>query len=160
MYLVLTLTLTIIHHVYGAYIYKDSFRLHVVFAALPVLAVLLLSYRTMLRSRSRVVRMISLTLFISSGALSAIGIGLYEGGYNHVVKNILYFTGTPVEILNRLYPSIYELPNNFFFEFTGILQFVTGVFCFVYVYRLALENRCVIPVLFLDDCKKANDPKL
>jgi hypothetical protein len=145
LYLVLTLTLTIIHHVYGAYIYKDSFRLHVVFAALPILVVLLLSYRTMLRSHSSVVRMISLGLFISSGALSAIGIGLYEGGYNHLVKNILYFTGTPVEILNRLYPSIYELPNNFLFEFSGILQFVTGVFCLVYAHRTNFRKSITVP---------------
>ncbi len=137
--------MTIIHHIYGANIYKDAFRLHVVFAAVPVLAILILSYRTMLASRNSLLRKTSLVCFILSAGLSAIAIGVYEGGYNHLVKNVLYFGGVPVQILNRLYPSIYELPNDFFFEFTGILQFVTGVLSIVYARRTDFRKLISVP---------------
>ena len=55
-------------------------------------------------------------------------IGLFEGIYNHVLKNILYFTGSSRAILDNLFqPGIYEMPNDFLFEFTGILQGVIVV---------------------------------
>jgi hypothetical protein len=70
---------------------------------------------------------ILLTIFLLvTVSFSIIGIGLYEGGYNHVVKNILYFGGVSTETLDEIYPSVYELPNDFLFELTGIAQFITG----------------------------------
>ena len=63
-----------------------------------------------------------LSFFFFFGAL-----GLYEGLYNHVLKNILYYGELPESILLQLYPPPrYEMPNDFIFEVTGILTFVIG----------------------------------
>jgi hypothetical protein len=35
-----------------------------------------------------------------------------------------------------LYPPIYELPNDFIFEATGILQFITGCTALFYLLKL------------------------
>src|SRR5690606_10126675 len=54
-------------------------------------------------------------------------IGFYEGGYNHVLKNALYFAGAK-DLTLRLYSgSLYEMPNDFIFETTGIVQFLAAV---------------------------------
>ena len=63
-----------------------------------------------------------LSIFFFFGAL-----GLYEGLYNHVLKNILYYGELPENLLLQLYPPPkYELPNDFIFEITGMLTFVIG----------------------------------
>ena len=60
--------------------------------------------------------------------IPVLGIGFFEGGYNHVLKNALYFSGASPPLLARLFPPpVYELPNDGLFEATGILQFVVGL---------------------------------
>jgi hypothetical protein len=55
-------------------------------------------------------------------------IGLFEGGYNHVLKNVLYFGGATRDLLQALFPApTYELPNNLLFELSGIAQFPPAV---------------------------------
>jgi hypothetical protein len=52
-------------------------------------------------------------------------IGGFEGFYNHVVKNALYFGGLPEAWMRSLFPPpTYEMPNDLWFEATGILQVV------------------------------------
>src|SRR5688572_15657766 len=86
-----TLVLTIVHHAYGAIIYKDGFRLHVSIIAVPIILVLIVVYRAFnryqdgLRKRRGFLVLVILITVIPIGA-----IGMYEGGYNHLVKNILY----------------------------------------------------------------------
>ena len=54
-------------------------------------------------------------------------IGLFEGAYNHALKNALYFAGASSTLMNRLFPPpTYELPNDVFFEATGVMQAVLG----------------------------------
>jgi hypothetical protein len=44
-------------------------------------------------------------------------IGLFEGGYHHALKVILFQLDLPVSTLQRLYPpGIYEPPEDLFFE--------------------------------------------
>lgn len=138
---VATMVLTLIHHFYGAMIYNDKFRLHVAVYAIPVIIILLLAYLGFRRSRSSTGRKIFLTiLLVVSAIFPVIAIGFYEGGYNHVVKNILYFTGVSTDTLDRLYPSIYKLPDDFIFEFTGIAQLVTGLVCGIKIIRMLRRN--------------------
>jgi hypothetical protein len=126
------MVLTVVHHAYGAVTYDEPFRLHVAIIAVPVIAILLISYSAYLKISNLMWRKTLLTIFLAVTCLFSIAaIGFYEGGYNHVVKNLLYFGGMPVDILNRMYPSIYELPNNFVFELTGVMQFVSGFLCFI-----------------------------
>ncbi len=125
-----TIVLTIIHHFYGAYIYDEPFRLHVSIIAIPVVAIILLTYVGQLRLENPAwKKALRVTFIVVTTVFSIAAIGIYEGGYNHVVKDVLFFSGVPVEFLDRMYPSVYELPNNFFFEFTGVAQFFTGIAC-------------------------------
>src|SRR5689334_14730395 len=123
-----TLLLTIIHHAYGAFIYKDGFRLHVAIVAAPIMFILVAVYYAFNRHHDTAGKRRAFRFLIIVIVVVPIGaIGMYEGGYNHVIKNILYFGGVPVSTLDELYPSVYELPNDFIFEITGIGQFVLGI---------------------------------
>lgn len=136
------LVLTVIHHFYGAVIYDAPFRRHAAMGILPALLLLLLSYWIYLRYpvtiSGRIARWIfgAVTLFISVGA-----IGFYEGGYNHLIKNILFFGGMSEANLLQLFPPpTYEMPNDFWFEATGILQFVIGFYAAWYFVKFWRVN--------------------
>ena len=132
-----TMVLTLVHHVYGAIIYDEPFRLHVAIVAIPVIIVLLATYAGCRRIPNITWRNVSLIIFLVVTVLfSVLTIGLYEGGYNHLVKNILYFGGTSTQVLDRIYPSVYELPNDLFFELIGVGQLVTGVLCSLAIFKV------------------------
>ena len=70
-------------------------------------------------------------------AASVLLIGSYEGIYNHLIKNLLFFSGLDSKTLVMLFPPpTYEMPNNFFFEFTGVLQAVVAIILWVWFIRL------------------------
>ena len=141
-----TMVLTLIHHAYGAAIYDKPFRLHVAIYAIPVIVILLGTYLGFEKIRSVTSKKIMLAVFLVVALLfPTLAIGVYEGGYNHVVKNILYFTGTPTDIIDQIYPSIYELPNDVVFELTGMAQFLTGFQCGVALYRSRLRRWFELP---------------
>jgi hypothetical protein len=137
------LILTVLHHFYGAAIYGTPWRHHIAVLVLPVLLVLLLAYgaqrwrpRTWL-SRAGLWLFLGLTLVVPIGL-----IGVFEGGYNHLVKNVLFFGGVPRATLERLFPPpAYELPNDLWFEVTGVFQFVIGLGAAYYLLRLWQERR-------------------
>lgn len=55
-------------------------------------------------------------------------IGVFEGGYNHLLKNALYFGGLSRDAFARLFPApTYAPPSDWLFELTGVLQFPLGV---------------------------------
>jgi asparagine N-glycosylation enzyme membrane subunit Stt3 len=136
-----TLLLTIIHHAYGALIYKDGFRLHVAIIAAPIMFLLTAVYYTFNRYPDAArKRKVFLVLIIIIVVVPIGAIGMYEGGYNHLLKNILYFGGLPISTLDELYPSVYELPNDFIFEITGIGQFVLGLFASLQLRRVAVKQ--------------------
>ncbi|HEY0610697.1 MAG TPA: hypothetical protein VGD35_13605, partial [Chitinophaga sp.] len=96
-------------------------RLHVVFIAVPVAAaVWLLHYFYAKHNNSR-------ALFISYAMMvllfPVMGIGIYEGLYNHLAKNIIFpFTGNSAFFKMLFPPPAYEAPDNLLFEVTGVLQ--------------------------------------
>jgi hypothetical protein len=136
-----TMVMTLVHHLYGAIIYDEPFRLHVAIFAIPVIVVLLGTYAGYEKVSNILLKKIFLVIFFTVSILfSVAAIGLYEGGYNHVIKNILYFGGISTEILDQIYPSVYELPNDFVFELTGIAQFVTGLLCGFEILRLPIKR--------------------
>jgi hypothetical protein len=54
-------------------------------------------------------------------------IGFWEGGWNHLVKNAVFFTqgGDAARVL---FPSpAYEMPSDPVFEITGVMQFVAAL---------------------------------
>ncbi len=122
--------LTTIHHAYGAVVYSTPWRYHVAAVALPVLLVLILAYRIHRRVSPTWLGRTALWFFVVLTILFPIaGIGLFEGGYNHFVKDVLYFARVPRTLFNQLFPSPpYERPEDAFFEVTGILQFLVGLY--------------------------------
>jgi hypothetical protein len=131
------MALTTVHHVYGAIVYATPWRHHV---ALPAgLAVLVIGASlAVLRRRpgTRAGRIAFWTAVAAIALFPVVFIGLFEGGYNHVLKDVLYFAGTPAVTMQRLFPPpTYEMPNDVFFEVTGVLQFVLGAVTAHLLYR-------------------------
>jgi hypothetical protein len=57
------------------------------------------------------------------------GLGLFEGGYNHLLKVVLWAARVRPAKLQKLFPpDEYVLPNDIIFEASGILTFVMGLF--------------------------------
>ncbi len=133
-----TLVLTIIHHGYGAFIYASPFRLHVVFWAIPVMIIVIFAYRFSHKLQDSLYGKVAYWIWVGLSMLVSSGvIGLYEGGYNHLLKNLFYFGGASEETLNSLFPPpLYEMPNNVWFEASGILQFLTGMLGIYYGFKL------------------------
>jgi hypothetical protein len=117
--------LTAAHHAYGAWIYDTPWRLHIVYHGLIVLLITLTFFFLYSRNKNRV--FLFLYILVASIFFGGL-IGLYEGGYNHLLKNILYFAGINSDTLQLLYPPpMYEMPNDFVFEVSGTLQFFTAI---------------------------------
>ena len=120
------LLLTSIHHVYGGYIYATPWRYHAVPVSV-VTAVVILGALALWRRRPSALagRIARIVFVLTTLAIPVISFGLFEGLYNHVVKNLLYFVGAPAAVLASLFPPpTYEMPNDVFFEITGVLQVV------------------------------------
>jgi len=114
--------LTSIHHVYGAIHYKTPWRLHTLHINIPGLifiTVILLYSLKDYEQRLKLRRISVFMVFI----IWLLWLGLFEGIYNHLFKDILYFSGTPLAVMRMLFPPpTYDLPNDLIFEVTGILQ--------------------------------------
>jgi hypothetical protein len=132
------LLLTSVHHIYGAIIYHTPWRYHVV---IPSILVMLYISGTLYLSRKRPDGHLGAFALWSAIAsiliIPILWVGLFEGGYNHLVKNALYFAGSSLEMMRRLYPPpTYELPNDVFFEVTGVLQLAAAAITGYHLYRL------------------------
>jgi peroxiredoxin len=67
-----------------------------------------------------------------------LSIGLFEGLYNHVLKNILFLSGAPASVLLRMFPPpTYELPNDAGFEVSGVAQVIPAAFTALALLRFA-----------------------
>jgi ABC-type uncharacterized transport system permease subunit len=132
------LLLTSIHHAYGAYVYNTPWRYHAVLVA-GVTAPLIFGALAVMRShRSGLLRMSAQGLFVvGTLGVAVLMIGTFEGLYNHVVKNLLYFGGASPALMMRLFPApTYEMPNDVLFEVTGVLQAVPAAPAAWYLYRM------------------------
>lgn len=138
----ITMALTVIHHFYGAIIYEAPFRLHVALIAIPVALILLITFKMYSKQDRKAYKIIAFRIFVVFSAIFPIGIiGIFEGVYNHLVKNILFFGGASNELLTMLFPPPeYEMPNNVFFEFTGILQAIPGLFALYYFLKIRFKD--------------------
>lgn len=119
------LVLTAVHHLYGAAIYRTPWRAHIMHPAM--MALLLILGALFVAARYAPTRAGAIARWVAVGVIVLVPIawiGLFEGGYNHLVKNLLFFAGTPAAVMEWLFPAhLYEMPGDWFFEATGILQF-------------------------------------
>ncbi|MBO9201549.1 MULTISPECIES: hypothetical protein [Niastella] len=129
--------LTALHHAYGAWLYKTPWRLHILYHGLLLLLItgaflLLYEWRK---------KKVFLYLYLAAAGLFFGGfIGVYEGIYNHLLKNILFFTGLSTANMHWLFPpSLYEMPNDWLFEITGVLQALFGLVQLHYLVKIFRE---------------------
>jgi hypothetical protein len=137
-YALAVLILTSVHHVYGAFAYNTPWRLHAVFVSAFAAAAIISSLIVIQRRADETVREIAFWVFTAVVLVVPVTlIGLFEGAYNHALKNALYFAGASSTLMNRLFPPpTYELPNDVFFEVTGVMQAVLGSITAWLLYRL------------------------
>lgn len=122
------MVLTSIHHLYGSILYNTPWRAHVLFLSVPVIVVNLIADRIVQKREDGSKTILFWANWLITGLFSVSAIGLYEGIYNHVLKNIFFFSGLSDEAMSKLFPpSVYEMPNDALFEATGIAQgFITA----------------------------------
>jgi len=137
------LLLTSIHHAYGAYVYNTPWRYHAVLVAGITVPLIFGALAVMRSHRSGMLRMLAQGLFVvGTLGVAVLMIGTFEGLYNHVVKNLLYFGGASSALMMRLFPApTYEMPNDVFFEITGVLQVVPAALVAWYLYRMTQRPR-------------------
>jgi hypothetical protein len=115
--------LTSIHHIYGAVIYHTPWRLHVLLISVPVILLTLVLNRALQQNKTNTKSFVIWLFFVVTLIPSVGLIGFYEGVYNHILKNSLFFGGVNHDILQMLFPAPkYEMPNDLLFEMTGVLQ--------------------------------------
>ena len=121
------MVLTSIHHAYGAYAFDTPWRLHIMFIAVPValaiVALLLLARSTASARMRTIAQLLAIAVML---VFPAVMIGFYEGGYNHAVKNAVYFFVGEGAARSMFPGDMYEMPSDFIFEATGIAQLPLG----------------------------------
>ncbi len=126
------LVLTSIHHAYGAFVYDTPWRFNILYFSIPIIILNIIVQQKI--STKKVVKYL---FWISNLVFTVSQIGLFEGMYNHLIKNVLFFAGTHQTLLNQLFPpDTYFMPNNLFFEVTGILQ---ALLCMPLIYYCFLS---------------------
>jgi hypothetical protein len=132
------LLLTSVHHAYGAYIYGTPWRYHAVLISGATALVIVGSLAWLGGPPSGMSGALARWVFgLTTLVIPVLAFGLVEGFYNHLVKNVLYFGGVPAMQMARLFPPpTYEMPNDMFFELTGILQVVPAALAAWHLYRM------------------------
>ena len=130
--------LTSIHHVYGAIRYDTPERYHAAVLAAAAVIVMLGALSVSRASPTSVTGRAAWWTFVGLNAtVFVVLFGAFEGLYNHALKDALYLAGTPVAQMRVLFPApMYEMPNNWFFEVTGVLQVVPAAATAHYLNRL------------------------
>lgn len=127
------LTMTAIHHVYGAILFATPWRLHIVYISIPVaLAILALIPIGRASPAAFVSRVASWTYLALSIAFAIGAIGIYEGGYNHLLPNVQYMLG----VESTLRRDLYVPPDDLLFQVTGIGQFALAAFAAYHLWLL------------------------
>lgn len=138
-----TLALTAAHHIYGGIVYATHWRLHGAFVALAYAGLLYALARVYARRRSRAMGYLLLVLVV---VMPIATVGVFEGVYNHLAKNVLYLAGVSHDVLLRLFPPpMYEPPNDALFEISGVLQIVPPVFAAIAAVRFVRALRGGLP---------------
>lgn len=134
---------TSIHHVYGAVLYDTPWRTHIAYQGASWLMGSYVLLLICVKWKKIWLRWI---YAIVSGFFFVLAIGLYEGLYNHVLKNILYFVGVANATLMKMYPPPkYELPNDVLFEITGVFTFVVSMWCAIKMKDYLMEKGNSMP---------------
>ena len=134
--------LTSVHHYYGAYLYKTPWRRHAAPISGLATAVALGSLLVLRKRTSSVADAVAFWVLTADTLVVQVGgFGVFEGAYNHLLKDALYLGGASPAQLRRLFPPPrYELPDDAVFEVTGVLQVVPAAITGYYLYRAVQER--------------------
>lgn len=140
---VAVLLLTSIHHAYGAHVYGTPWRHHVVFVAVAAMLAMFGSLAVHRRDPSGPRGRLAWWAYVLTVlAIPVLMIGVFEGLYNHVAKDVLYFAHAPTAWMTMLFPPpTYEMPNDLFFEVTGALHVVPAALTAWYLARAVFAER-------------------
>jgi|CZKU01.1.fsa_nt_gi hypothetical protein len=126
--------LTIAHFLYGAHIYDDPSRDHVIVPALVSLGFAaalgaLFAWRP---------SPVTLWPFVAVVAVPFVGMfGLYHGGFGHVCKLVLFAMGTSPERLEEIFDSPdFAAPNDVAFEVSGVTTLLAALLVTYLLVRL------------------------
>jgi hypothetical protein len=129
--------ITSVHHIYGAVLYNTAWRLHVLMISVPTLIITEILRRLLIKKEGSFMSGLLGLYWIIVLVFSVGSIGIFEGLYNHVLKDILYFAGVRKDILYTLFPPpVYVMPDDFLFEFTGVLQGFVAIPMMIWFTRL------------------------
>lgn len=127
------LAMTSIHHAYGAIVFETPYRWHIIFISIPVALVILATARVARSGGSAMISRVASWLYLGLVVLFVIAaIGIYEGGYNHLIPNIQYVLG----VEHPLREDLYEAPDDLFFQLTGIAQFALAMLTAWWLWKL------------------------
>jgi hypothetical protein len=112
------------HFVYSGRLYNDPYRAHPVTPVLVALAlVVALAVVFWRKGWPAALWLLTATVGLPFVAM----FGAYHGGFSHVVKLVMYAAGTSPERLQDMFDSPdFAVPNDFAFEASGVLCFVTA----------------------------------
>jgi hypothetical protein len=134
------LALTSIHHAYGAFVFATPWRLHIIAIAVPVAIAIVIALRCgSVVSGRRTGQFWTILAAVLILLIPVAAIGLYEGGYNHVFKNIVYFSRGEAVARALFPPPLYEMPHDVLFEATGIAQFPLSIVTALFALQLFRE---------------------
>jgi hypothetical protein len=126
--------ITVGHFVYGAYIYNDPGRLHIVVPALGILAAAAAMAALFVWRPGRL-GFAALALVIAVPYLAVFG--LFHGAYSHLLKDLFFVAGAPDDTLEWLFMSPdYVHPDDILFEATGLLGLVAAAVVGYWLVRL------------------------
>ena len=129
---------TTIHHVYGAWLFDTPWRLHIVFISIPVALGMVVAVLVAVQGGGSLAGHVASWAFILLNAGFAIAlIGLYEGGYNHLLPNIQYV----LAVDHPLREGLYDPPDDLVFQLSGIAQFVVAAIAAWQLWRVIWPRR-------------------
>ena len=125
-----------LHHWYGAIAYNTPWRVGVSYWIMGLIFVVYSMLYLYWKHADKFAGKIAMWIFFLFAVIFQTGFILFECVYSHILKNIFYFSGMSQSTLERLYPvPAYHLPDNLFFELTGLLQLV-GFMAVWFAYRI------------------------
>jgi len=130
-------TVTTVHHLHAAlYLHPEGSSMHVVWNEMVLLPIVLVSMFFYVRNRSR----IALWVYLAIALAGFVGLGLYEGGWNHTLGLLAHMRiDSPATQLNLLLPA--NDPHRWFYELSGVATFLLAMLASYYSWAFARAVR-------------------
>lgn len=134
-YLLLGITDTV-HHLHASFVLGDCAAMHAAKIRIVLVPVAIITVSLFRRFGEKS----WLRVFLSIAILAIAIPGMYHGGLNHLVKIFAHLIAdSPKKNLRMLFPEQYY--NLWFYEISGMLEFLFALVCSYYVYLLIVTRR-------------------